>query len=69
MTEKSARHYAWDILTEHKTPEAREKAIQETVPEGLQKWVRFYVETWPKLVDTQRRLKRARIEAKERDEE
>jgi hypothetical protein len=69
MTEKTPRQHAWEILTAHKTPEAREQAIKDTVPEGLQEWVRFYVEYWPKLVDTQRRLKRARIEAQERDDE
>lgn len=69
MTDKPARHYAWDILTDHKTAAAREKAIKDTVPEGLQKWVRFYVETWPKQVEIKRRLKRARIEAQERGEE
>lgn len=66
---KRPREYAWAILVEHQTPEAREEAIQKTVPEELQEWVRYYVETWPKQVDIQRRLRRARIEAQERDEE
>lgn len=60
MTEKPARLYAWNILVEHKTAEAREKAILETVPEEMQKWVRFYVDTWPKQMEVRRKIKRDR---------